>query len=67
MFVSEAYRQASQGEWMRIAWDRRHFRRRILNCCAKRIEWCLHAVHRQKIKRVLFSKCITINYQKAIS
>jgi len=36
-FESEAYRQACQGEWMRIVQDRRRSCRRILNC-AKRIE-----------------------------
>jgi len=31
--------------------------RQILNC-AKRIEWCLHAVQRQIIKCVLFSSVL---------
>jgi len=50
---------------MRITRDRRRFRRRILNC-AKRIEWRLHAVHRQKFC-VGYFQVYYIKLQKALS
>ena len=54
LFESDLYREARCGNWMQIARDRQRFHRRIV-ATAKLIEWCLKSLHRQKIKRVLFS------------
>ena len=52
--ISKEERESRQGPWMQMARDRHRFHRRIC-LFAKLIEYCLKPVHREKIRRALFS------------